>query len=519
MNFDLIIRGGEVIDGDGTPVFQGDVGIKNGRVEVVSNLSGERTGRVIEAGGAYVTPGFIDIHSHSDFSVLINPRVESKVRQGVTTEVIGNCGSSAAPLYRRKLERVRKQNPELQIDWVTLKEYGERVSGQGVALNLIPLTGQGNIRASVIGFEDRKPTLAERKEMLAILERSLEEGSWGLSTGLAYPPGVYSDFHELNELISLVARSGGIHTTHMRNESGGVVEAVEEALRLARESGVSLQISHLKAQGRTNWGLLDSCLTRIESARAEGMAVHCDRYPYTASSTELDILLPEWAYKGGDEDELKRLIDPAIRAKIKDGVTWNEWEAVVVSRVSTRGNRKYEGRNFIEIAEDRREDPLDCLLNLLREERLRVEALFFSLSPRNLKKVLRKNYCLIGSDSSARADYGPLSEGKPHPRAYGTFPRFLSSCAASGLLSWEEAIHKVTGLPARKLGLRDRGTIRKGAAADLVVLNPGRLKDRATYEEPHRYPAGIDYVIVNGEVVVEKGEHTGNLPGKVLKMR
>ncbi len=519
MNYNLIIRGGEVIDGSGAPPFRGDIGVKDGRIEAVGDLSGEKAGKVIEGVGGYVTPGFIDIHSHSDFSVLIGPRAESKVRQGVTTEVIGNCGSSAAPLSGQKLERVRKQNPDLRVDWARLSEYRMRVEERGVALNLVPLTGQGNIRATVMGYREGEPTPAERKEMLSLLEQSLGEGSWGLSTGLIYPPGIYSGFDELVELISLTAESGGIYATHLRDESGGVVEAVEEAILLAGESGASLQISHLKAQGRSNWGLLDSCLERIESARAGGLLVHCDRYPYTAGSTGLDILLPAWTYAGGEEEELKRLSDPALREKIKGDINCDEWDAVKVSRVMSPGNKKYEGWSLAEIAADRKEKPGDSLLNLLSEERLRVEALFFSMSPGNLEKILRKDYCLVGSDSSARAVSGPLSRGKPHPRAYGTFPGFLRSYAADGLLSWEEAVHKITGLPARKLGLEGRGLVRAGAAADLVLLNPERLKDRATYQDPHRYPEGLDYVIVNGEIVVEGGEQTEKLPGKVLRRR
>ena len=514
--YDLMIRRTLVIDGGLSPAFSADVGIKDGIILKVGDLSRDKADRVLEGRGYYLAPGFIDIHSHSDFSILVNPRAESKIRQGVTTEVIGNCGSSSAPLYNQKLRRVREQNRSLEINWATLKEYRSRVEGQGSAVNIIPLTGQGNIRASVIGYDERKPTRKEMVEMISLLERSLEEGSWGISTGLVYPPGVYSDFDELLELISPVAQSGGIYATHMRNESDRVDEAVDEAIRLAETSGVPLEISHLKAQGKKNWSRINACFAKIESAQEKGLNIHCDRYPYTASSTDLDILLPEWAYRGGAEEELRRLSDPAIQKRIKEEITRTDWGSVVVSSVSTTGNKYLEGKGISEIAEMKRMKPVDCLIGLLLEEKLKVEALFFSLSPDNLKKIMLKPYCLLGSDGSARAVSGPLSRGKPHPRAFGSFPRFLREFAGKGLLSWEEAVHKMTGLTARKLGLRDRGLIKEGMSADLVLFHPDKVRDKATYDNPHQYPDGIEYVIVNGEIVVEKGEHTDKLPGRFL---
>lgn len=464
-----------------------------------------------------MTPGFIDIHSHSDFSILINPRAESKVRQGVTTEVIGNCGSSAAPLSGEKLVRVRRQNKGLKIDWKTLAEYRRRVEEAGTAVNLLPLTGQGNIRAAVMGYRAGKPSSSERHAMLALLETELDNGSAGLSTGLVYPPGVYSDFSELLELVILVARRGGIYATHMRSESGRVREAVDEALRLAEISGVSLQISHLKAGGRANWPKLSDCLKKIEAARADGLNVNCDRYPYLASATGLDILLPEWSWEGGDEDELKRIADPATRRRIKKEMTRPGWDEVIISRVSLPAHRSWEGKSVKELARRTAQEEEEFVLELLRKEKLQVDALFFSLSAANLEIIYRRPYCMVGSDSSAGADYGPLKEGKPHPRAFGTFPRFWRESAVSGRLSREEAVYRMTGLPAEKLGLKNRGVIKEGAAADLVVFDPSRLRDRATYRDPRRYPEGLDYVIVNGEVVVEEGRHTGRLPGRVLK--
>ena len=516
MVYNLLIRGCQIIDGSSAPAFKVDVGIKDGIIAAVGPREEAEANQVIDCSTAILCPGFIDIHSHSDFTILINPRAESKVRQGVTTDVIGNCGTSAAPLYGEKLGRVREQNKDLTIDWNTLGEYRKRVEDQGIAVNLIPLTGQGNIRSSAMGYSARSPTSAETVRMLGLMARAIEDGSWGLSTGLVYPPGAFSGFEELVGLLSRAAGAGGIYATHMRDEGDRVEAAVAESIRLAEEAGVSLQISHLKAQGRRNWHRIDGCFRQIEAARSRGLNIHCDRYPYTASATDLDILLPAWSWEGGAEEELRRLSNPDDRRRIKEEIAKDDWEAVVISRVSTVENRSLEGKNLESIAAERGISPADCFLDILREERMAVEALFFSMSPGNLRRILAKPYCIIGSDSSARADYGPLSRGKPHPRTFGTFPLVLSAFVRDGSLSLEEAIYKMTGLPALKLGLKDRGVIREGAVADLVIFNPEKIRDRATYQEPQLYPEGIEYVIVNGEIVVKNGEHTGRLPGRFL---
>ena len=516
MSYDLLIKGCRIIDGKSTPAFKAEVGIRDGKIAALGRIQDSEAERVLDCPGLILSPGFIDIHTHTDFTILLNPRAESKIRQGVTTEVIGNCGSSAEPLYGEKLARVREQNKDLVIDWGTLGEYRERVTKQGTAVNLIPLTGHGNIRASVMGYDPRPPNREEMDRMLKLLHQSLEEGSRGISTGLVYPPGVFSGSDELIELLSEVGRCGGIYATHMRNESDRVEEAVEEAINLAEKAGVSLQISHLKAQGRRNWHRIESCFEKIEAARSRGMEIHCDRYPYIASATDLDILLPNWTWEGGSEEEMRRLSDPTIRKRIRDEITKDDWESVVISRVTTEENRDLEGRNLEDIAADRGMEPVDCLLAILREERLEVEALFFGMSKDNLDRILQKPYCMIGSDASARADYGLLSRGKPHPRTFGTFPRVLGEYVRRGVLSLEEAVHKMTGLPAEKLGLKVRGVIREGAAADLVIFNPKKIKDRATYQNPQLYPEGIEYVIVNGKIVLEAGEHTGKLSGRFL---
>ncbi len=514
--YHLLFRDLRVVDGNGKVAFEADVGVRNGRIDAVGDLGNSEADRVIEGPGLVLAPGFIDIHSHSDFTILIDPLAESKVRQGVTTEAIGQCGGSASPLAGEKRERVRKQYLEITIDWATLGEYRRRVEDGGTAVNIVPLTGHGNLRGSIIGYRGGSPSREEMKRMLTLLEDELAAGSRGISTGLVYPPGSFSDFAELAGLIGLAAKAEGIYATHMRNESDTVEEAVGEAIRLAEETGVSLQISHLKAQGRRNWGRLAACLEKIEASRSRGFNVTCDRYPYLASATELDILLPGWASEGGAGEELRRLKDPAERRRMSPEVDRDDWDGVVISHVATEANRSIEGMNLAQIAEKRNVSPLDCFYELLIEEELNVEALFFGMSPDNLRRILGKPYCMIGSDASARAATGPLSRGKPHPRTFGTFPQVLDEFVKDGTLTLEEAVFKMTGQPARKLGLADRGMIREGAAADLVIFNPETIRSRATYREPKRYPQGIEYVIVNGEIVMEDGEHTGKLPGRFL---
>ncbi|MEA1928570.1 MAG: D-aminoacylase [Candidatus Auribacterota bacterium] len=515
-SYDLLIRGCKIIDGELSPAHTADVGIQNEVISAMGDLSEAEANRTIDASGLILSPGFIDIHTHTDFTILINPRAESKIRQGVTTEVIGNCGSSAAPLYGEKLARVREQNKDLEIDWQTMGEYRDRVIDQGTAVNLIPLTGQGNIRVAVMGYDSRLPDKSEMKRMLDLLRKSLEEGSRGISTGLVYPPGVFSGHDELVELLLEVGRFRGIYATHMRSESDRVEEAVDEAIGLAEEAGVSLQISHLKAQGKRNWSRLERCLEKIEAARSRGVDLNCDRYPYIASATELDILLPSWTWEGGAEAELSRLYDTSIVRRIKEEMTKDDWENVVISRVASPEKRDLEGKNLREIAAEQGIAPIDYLFQLLREERLNVDALFFGMSRENMERIIKKPYCMIASDASARADYGLLSRGKPHPRTFGTFPRVLGELVRRGLLRLEEAVYKMTGLPAEKLGLKDRGVIRVGTAADLVIFSSEKIRDRATYQNPQLYPEGIEYVIVNGEIVLEAGVHTGKLPGRFL---
>jgi len=528
--FDLIIRNGTVFDGTGRPGFPADVGVKGDRIEAVGNLTGAVAAREIDAADLYVAPGFIDIHTHSDWAMFGNPRMESKIRQGVTTEVAGNCGTSLAPLMGvaresavRTLSRIGREP-----DWTTLAEYFARIEANGIAQNYATFIGHGTLRQAVMGFEMRPPTLVELDQMKRLLVEGMEQGALGLATGLIYPPGCYANTEEIIELAKVVASYDGIYATHMRNEADRLLESVAEAIRVGEEAGVSVQISHHKAVGRRNWGKVNDSLELIERARSRGVRVDCDQYPYVASSTNLGVVLPRWVFEGGNEKLLARLADPEVRRRIAEeagGEYENAenlsrgagWDGILIADSPQAPH--YEGQTIAQVAEAEGKDPLTVVFDLLLLNRGYVGAIFFGMCEEDVRTVMRYPHTVIGSDSSARAPYGIMGFGKPHPRTYGTFPRVLGRYVREEkVLTWEEAIAKMTSKTARKLRLRGRGEVRPGYFADLVVFNPNTVIDQATFTDPHRYPVGIEYVVVNGTLVIDRGEHTGVLPGRVLRL-
>jgi N-acyl-D-amino-acid deacylase len=522
--FDITITGGTIYDGKGGSPFQGDVGIRGDRIAAVGE-SLSPGDKIIEASGKIVCPGFIDIHSHSDFSAVINPNLESKIRQGVTTELVGNCGFSATPIldaqHRADLSR-KYDDSGIEITWSWPEEYFATLEQNGISLNIAALAGLGNIRTSVMGRSAAEPSPDQMRAMSKIARRCLREGVFGISTGLIYPPGTFSTAEEIVELLSPVRECRRLYTTHMRNEGDHLVQAVHEAVNCARQAGVRLQISHLKAAGKANWGRIDGAFEVIESARQDGLDVTCDRYPYTAASTSLDSILPKWAYEGGDDSEMARLADAGARAKMAREIREADpdhdlWSRVIVSYAWAEDLKSCEGKSLAEIAEERKGDCCEVLFDILLKDQLRTEMVSMSMCEENLERVLRKPYVMIGSDAAAKADYGALSVGKPHPRAYGTFPRVLSRYVRDGMLEMSEAIAKMTSMPAQKIGLTHRGTFTQDAYADLVVFDPERITDAATYSDPHRYSDGIDLVIVNGKVAMERGKFSGVLNGRVLR--
>lgn len=535
--FDVILKGGRVIDGTGNPWFRADVAIKDGKIVRIGHLSGVKAEKIIDVKGLVVSPGFIDIHSHSDFTILFNPKVESTIRQGVTTLVVGNCGISLAPvnparedLLMRYISPFMPPGERLKVKWTTFSEYLKYEEEIGVASNVAHLVGHGTIRIAVMGFDERTPTNEELGEMKMLVAEAMQAGAFGMSSGLIYPPGVYSKTEELIELAKVVARYGGIYATHIRGEGATLIKAVSEAIEIGEKSGAPVQISHHKAAGRPQWGKSEETLKLMEEARMRGVDVTCDQYPYRAGMTSLVTLLPPWAHEGGMDRLLERLRNPKdrerMRRDIEKGIPgWENfvascgWENIYVSYVKTEKNKPLEGKNLTEIAKIKgKPDEFTALCDLLLEEEGVATMVLFMMDEGDIRRIMKHPLSMVGSDSWSVAPYGVLGVGKPHPRFYGTYPRVLGRYVREyNILRLEDAIRKMTSLPAQKIGLWDRGIIRVGAWADITVFNPDKVIDKATYQDPHQYPEGIEYVLVNGEVVVERGEHTGILAGKVLR--
>jgi len=530
--FDVIIKSGHIVNGAGNPWYKADIGISEEKIAAIGKLEKERATKIIDAKGLVVSPGFLDMHSHSDLALLINPKAESKIRQGITTEVIGNCGGSAAPLNDFLKSEMRKTTPlldeaKLELDWSTMREYLHRLDKQGVAVNVAPLVGHENIRALVIGFDNRAPTNAELKKMKNILRQAMEDGAFGMSTGLIYPPGCYAKTDELIELSRVVARHGGIYTSHIRGEGEELVSSVKEAIKIGEKARLPVEISHHKAGGKANWGKVKRTLKMMNDARARGVDVTCDVYPYTAASFGLSAMLPPWAHEGGSPKLIERLKDSKLREQLKremlDGIPgWSSplraagWNATLISR--SRLHQDYEGKAIAEIVKSKKVDPFEFAFDLLIEENMSVSVVRFAMCEEDVRTVLRHPEAMIGTDASAVAPYGVLRKGKPHPRSYGTFPRVLGKYVREDkVLRLEDAVRKMTSLPAQKLGLRNRGFIAEGMQADITIFSTEKVADKATYAEPHQYPEGIEYVLVNGEIVIDKGKHAGALAGKALR--
>lgn len=523
--YDLLLQHGTVIDGTGRLRFQADVAVVGDRIaEVGLGLGPAKV--VWEIPGRIVAPGFIDIHSHSGATLLVEPRPESQITQGVTTEVGGNCGLSLAPRTPAEARRAADEFEErygLRYEWQTLDQFLTLLEQGGLTANFATYVGHGDVRAAVMGWEQRPPTVEEMAAMKQRIAESMEAGAWGLSSGLIYPPGCYATTAELIELSRAAARYGGLYATHLRDEGDHLLEAVQEALEIGRKANIPVQISHHKAVGRANWGRTEQSLACLEAARAAGQDVTCDQYPYVATSTSLRTLIPKWAHEGGTEALLARLEDPQavalLQAEIRaERPEEDAWARIFVSEIENPAWKEWEGRSLAEIAALLGADPLAALIRLLREDRARSRMVHFAMCEEDVERILQHETTMIGSDSSARATRGPLRRGRPHPRCFGTFPRVLGLYVRErGLLTLEEAIHKMTGQPAARLGLPGRGTLAKGQFADLVVFDPQHIRDRATFAEPYQLAEGVQAVYVNGQLVVKSGQTTGALPGRVLR--
>ena len=522
---DILIKNVRVIDGTGAPWFHGEVFVKDGKIAAVAKKVEATASRVIDGQGLVLAPGFIDSHSHSDTNWFLDPRGESKIRQGVTTEVTGQCGESGAP--KRLDDQDAGQTEAAQGDakmptWSSFDEYLTALSRNGVGVNLAALVGHGTVRIAGMGYDDRRPTPDEMARMKEYMKEAMEAGAFGFSSGLIYPPSAYASTDELVELAKVVASYGGIYATHMRNEELALLQSVNEAIEIGHRAGIPVHISHHKACDKRAWGQVKQSLAMIDEARRHGVDVTADQYPYVATATGLSAIIPSWAHDGGPKALLARLKDPEVGAALKSKVELDQgddgWYRLMITDVKSEKNKACEGKRMTEIAAMWGIPPVEAAWRLLCEEELEVGYVRFAMCEDDVKTVMKHPCVMIGSDASARAIDGPLSTGSPHPRAFGTFPRVLGKyCREEGLFPLETAVYKMTGLPAWRLGLWDRGLVRPGMAADLVLFDPDKVIDTATFENPKQYPVGIECVIVNGEVVIENGQHTGAIAGKVLR--
>ena len=536
--FDILIKNAEIIDGSGKGSYIGDIGVKDGRIHKIASIIDKESTKVIDAKGLTVTPGFIDIHSHTDWTVLVNPRAESKVRQGVTTEVVGNCGFTAAPVREEHFEDLMQylvntvflsEEEKKKWKWETQSDYINEIRTKGTSVNIASLVGHGTIRVGVMGFKQDPPTKTELKKMADILKTELEKGLFGMSTGLQYDPSSFSTTEELVELSKVLAEYDAVYATHMKSEGDLLLECVLQAAEIGRKSGVSVEISHLKAGSKKYWGKVDEVLKLIDDSREKGINIDFDVYPYTAFGSGLIDLIPPWARENGVNKMIDYFNDKNYLEKIindmKKGVEgWenpmdgNMWEAVRIASLKTDKNLKHDGKDMRQISEEMGCDPYEAVIRLLKEEHGSVKMVFFGMKEEDVVIIMKHPRAMFCSDGRAVADYGELSKGKIHPRYYGTFPRILGHYSRDKkLFPLEEAVKKMTLLPALKMNIKDRGLLEEGYFADIVIFDKDKIIDIATFEDPHRYPNGIEYVIVNGEIVVSKKHHTGALPGKVLE--
>ena len=524
--FDIIIQNGLVFDGSGAPGNKTDLGIKGNKITAITDLSTASADLIIDAGDLAVSSGFIDIHTHTDTGLLVNPKAESKIHQGVTTEVSGNCGASPFPLNDEDFEEFDSnlfKRYGVHVTWRNINGFLKALEEKQISINYATFTGHGDLRSYVVGKNDVEPTPEQLKQMKNMLVRSMENGSFGLSTGLEYAPGSYAKTDELIELCKVVAARNGVYATHIRNEDDRVEEAIEEAIQICRKANVSTEISHFKACNKNNWHKVDNMLEMVQDAANSGLPVNADRYPYTAYGTGLTIFLPLWSRQGNTDEILARLQDKELIPKIKEhaegrGERIGGWDRIVISSCFSEKNKVLEGKSIQDCAEISGKEPFEFIRNILVEERNRVSIVGFAMDEENLKKVLSHPLVMVGSDGSAVSPKGKLSEGKPHPRYYGTFPRVLGKyCREDKIFDLATALKKMTSMPADKLGLKNRGYLRKGYFADITIFNPETVIDNATFLNPHQFPTGIEFVIVNGKVTVKNGEHTGEKAGSIVR--
>ena len=529
--FDIVITNGHIVDGTGSPWYSGDVGIRDGRIAAIGSLSAAPRKRTIDAAGRVVAPGFIDMLGQSETTILVDPRLPSKIYQGITTEITGE-GGSAAPLTKVIVDADRPvyAHYKIDVDWETFRQYFARLEKQGMGINLASYVGATQVRRVVLGDADVQPTSEQLEKMKALVRDAMNDGAVGVSTSLQYAPAPYARTEEIIALAAEASKFGGIYATHMRDEGDAVLEAIDEAARIGREAHIPVEIWHLKVAGKNNWGRMPQVVAKINQARAQGSDISANTYAYPAWFNSMSAFVPPWAHDGGDAKLIERLQDPATRARIRKELetpsgNWdNEWqeipgpEAVMIGVVQNPELKKFQGKRLTEVAEAMHKDAMDALFDLLIEDKAFTECAVFGMSEPDVALALQQPWVSIDNDSSGTSPEGILGEEHPHPRAYGTFPRILRKYVREEKkLTIEDAIRKFSALPAQRMRLTDRGVLKQGMWADVVVFDPETVRDLATFDDPNRLSEGMDFVLVNGVPVIESGKMTGALPGKVLR--
>jgi N-acyl-D-amino-acid deacylase len=529
--FDLVITNGHIIDGTGSPWYSGDIGIRGGHIAAIGNLSAAARKRTLDAQGKVVAPGFIDMLGQSEISILVDPRLPSKIYQGITTEITGE-GGSAAPLNDAIIaaDRAGYEHYKIDPDWRTFRQYFARLEKQGMGINLASFVGATQVRRMVLGDADVQPTPQQLEKMKALVRDAMRDGTVGVSTALMYAPAPYAKTEELIALASEASKFDGIYATHMRNESDNALEAIDEAVRIGREAHIPVEIWHFKTAGKANFGKMPELIARVNQARADGVDVEADTYAYTAWFNGMSAFVPAWAHDGGDAKLIERLKDPATRARIRKEMEtpskdWdNEWDEitgpqdVMIGVVQNPELKKFQGKRLSEVAKTLNEDPIDALFDILIQDKAFTSCAVFGMSEPDVALALQQPWVSVDNDASGTSPEGLLGEEHPHPRAYGTFPRILRKYVREEKkLTLEDAIRKFSALPAQRMRLTDRGVLKQGMWADVVVFDPKTVRDLATYDDPNRLSEGMQYVLVNGVPVIENGKMTGALPGRVLR--
>jgi dihydroorotase/N-acyl-D-amino-acid deacylase len=528
--YDVVIRNGHIVDGTGSPWYAGDIGVRGGRIAGIGNLAGAPATRTIDAHGMVVAPGFIDMLGQSELTILVNPHLPSKIYQGITTEVTGE-GGSIAPLNDAlvKADRVSYEHYGIRPDWRTFRDYFARLRKQGMGINLASFVGATQVRRMVLGDDDRQPTPAQLDQMKALVREAMRDGAVGVSTSLQYAPAPYAKTEELIALASEAAKIGGVYASHIRNEGNSIISALDEAFRIGREAKIPVEIWHLKAAGKANWGRMPEIVAHIEAARKSGVDVTADTYAYPASFNTFSAIIPPWAHDGGDAKLIQRLKDPAMRARIRKemetpSAEWNnEWqqvtgpESLLVGAVQNPKLLPLQGKTIAEIAKIWNKDPIDTVFDLLIEDQAFTSIALFTMSEADVALALQQPWVAICNDSQGAAPDGLLGKEHPHPRAYGTFPRILRKYVHDEKkLMLEDAIRKFTSLPAQKMRFADRGVLKLGMWADIVVFDSDAIHDVATFDNPNQLSEGMRFVLVNGVPVIDEAQMTNALPGRVL---